>query len=68
MLPNVFRKLADSIRTGEPHPLAASTAITVMEIVMAAYESARLGRRLELPLKQDRFPLDIMLESAVTSP
>ncbi|WP_308636365.1 Gfo/Idh/MocA family protein [Paenibacillus silvisoli] len=68
VLPNVFRKLAVSIRTGEPHPLAASTAIKVMEVVMAAYESARLGRRLELPLKQDRFPLDIMLESAVTAP
>ncbi|RAP73663.1 Gfo/Idh/MocA family protein [Paenibacillus montanisoli] len=68
VLPGVFRKLADSIRTGEPHPLAASTALRVMEIVMAAYESARLGRRLELPLQQDRFPLDLMLEGAVTAP
>ncbi|MBP3964730.1 Gfo/Idh/MocA family protein [Paenibacillus lignilyticus] len=67
-LPGVFRQLAISMHTGAHHPLAASIAIDVMEVVMAAYESARLGRRIDLPLQQDRFPLDMMLEGAVTAP
>ncbi|MBB6733544.1 Gfo/Idh/MocA family protein [Cohnella zeiphila] len=59
-LPGVFRSFAHSLRTGEPHPLDASVAMRTMEVVMAAYESARLGERIELPLRQDRFPLDLM--------
>lgn len=64
-LPGVFRRFAESLRTGEPHPLNAATALNVMEVVMAAYESARLGKRIELPLQQDRYPLDILLENGV---
>ncbi|MBB3128439.1 putative dehydrogenase [Paenibacillus rhizosphaerae] len=58
----VFHAFAQTVRTGATHPLDAGIAIRTHEIVMAAYESARLGRRIELPLDQERFPLDIMLE------
>ena len=59
-LPGVFRRFAESLRTGAPHPLDAGAALRTMEVVIAAYESARLGERVELPLRQDRFPLDLM--------
>jgi len=29
-------------------------------VVMAVYESARLRAKLALPLRQDRFPLELM--------
>jgi len=61
-LQGVFHAFAETVRSGAPHPLDGATAIRTQEIVMAAYESARLGKRIELPLAQERFPLDIMLE------
>ena len=30
---------------------------------MAIYESARLHRRVRLPLEQERFPLELMIET-----
>ena len=57
--------LAQTIRTGEPHPLAGESALKVQEIVMAIYESARLHQRLELPLQQMRYPLEIMIEDGL---
>lgn len=35
-------------------------ALRGFEVVMAFYESARLDARLELPLKQERYPLALM--------
>ena len=60
-----FTRLAHTIRSGEPHPLAGESALKVQEIVMAIYESARLHQRLELPLQQMRYPLEIMIEDGL---
>lgn len=59
----IFTWFADAIHTGrEDHPLRGESALKDQEIVMAIYESARLRQRLDLPLNQDRFPLEIMIE------
>jgi UDP-N-acetyl-2-amino-2-deoxyglucuronate dehydrogenase len=47
---------------GGDHPLSVERALRGLEILMAIYESARLRTRIELPLQQDRFPLEIMIE------
>ena len=55
--------LAEMITTGCTHPMDGDNALRTHEIVMAIFESARLHSRLDFPLKQDRFPLDMMIES-----
>jgi predicted dehydrogenase len=57
-----YRLLAKSILEGVPSPLDGTNALRGFEILMAAYESARLNRRLSLPIDQDIFPLDLMIE------
>lgn len=44
------------------HPLSGESALKDQEVVMAIYESSRLRQRIEFPLQQDRFPLEIMIE------
>lgn len=58
-----FRLLARTIEQDDPHPLSGASALKVQEVVMAIYESARLRQRIELPLQQPRFPLEIMVEN-----
>lgn len=57
-----FAAFLASIYHGTPHHLDGNSGLKDMEIVMAIYESARTHQRLELPLSQDRFPLEIMVE------
>jgi predicted dehydrogenase len=57
-----YRLLAASLREGADHPMAGATALKGFEVLMAIYESARLSKRIALPLQQDRFPLDLMIE------
>jgi predicted dehydrogenase len=57
-----YRLLAKAIREGSPSPLDGANALRGFEVIMAAYESARLNRRLILPVEQERFPLDLMIE------
>lgn len=58
-----YTLLARNLRAGgEDHPLAITRAMQGMEILMAIFESARRRSRIELPLQQDRFPLEIMIE------
>lgn len=61
-IPGGYKLLAKSIREGCPHPMSGDNSIRGFEIVMAVYESARLNRKLYLPLQQDRFPLELMIE------
>lgn len=56
-------EFANLIEQGGDHPMDGDNAIRTQEIVMAAFESARTHSRITFPLKQDRFPLDIMLET-----
>ena len=57
-----LRGMARMLREGGTHPMAGDVALRGFEVLMAVYESARLHRKLALPLEQDRFPLDLMLE------
>lgn len=58
-----YRLLAASLRTGCEHPLSGEKALLGMELMMAIFESARLRRKIDLPLVQERHPLEIMLEN-----
>ena len=55
--------LAQMIREGVGHSMDGDNALKTQELVMAVYESARLRDRVVFPLRQDRFPLDILLEN-----
>jgi len=57
-----LRQFSRMILHGEGHPLSGDSALKDLEICMAIYESARLRNRIELPLNQPRFPLDILIE------
>lgn len=57
-----FRAMASLIREGGDHPMAGHVALRGFEILMAIYESARLHEKTALPLAQERFPLELMLE------
>lgn len=57
----VYRQLALMIWHGEDHPCAGEKALRGLEILMAAYESARCRRKISLPITQDAFPLELML-------
>lgn len=57
-----YRLFAEAIRTGADHPMAGAVALKGFEVLMAIYESARVSKRIRLPLEQDRFPLDLMIE------
>lgn len=63
-----YAQFALMVREGAGHPLNGESALADLEVIMAIFESARLRRKLELPLRQDRFPLDLMLDEDVTPP
>lgn len=58
-----FHQFAQMILHGADHPLSGASGFKDLELVMAIYESARLHARLPLPLQQERFPLELMLEA-----
>ena len=57
------RQFARMILGGEPHPLGGDSALADQEIVMAVHESARLRAPVALPLAQERYPLELMIEA-----
>lgn len=60
-IPEAYRRLALTLRTGEPHPMSGAVALKGFEVLMAIYESARQGRPVDLPLAQEAFPLELMM-------
>lgn len=58
-----LQQFARTIWEGTPHPLSGHSGLKDLEIIMAIFESARLRKKIELPLQQLRFPLEIMIES-----
>jgi hypothetical protein len=58
-----YQLLAKMVREGVEieHPLSAEKALKGFEVVMAVYESARLHKRIRLPLEQEKFPLELMM-------
>lgn len=63
-----YRRFAEAIRDGPPHPMNGEIALRGFEALMAIYESARLHRKITLPLQQDRFPLELMIEEGRWEP
>lgn len=57
-----YQAMIAEYETGTPSPLKGAIALKGFETVMALYESARINRKVTLPLKQDRFPLELMFE------
>ncbi len=58
-----YRLFADTMQHGTAHPMNGDIALQGFEVLMAIYESARLHRKLTLPLPQDRFPLELMIKA-----
>lgn len=57
-------ELLRTLEDGHTHPLDGRNARTTLEILMAAFESARLGRLVPLPLENRANPLEQMLADA----
>ncbi len=57
-----YQAMARSVHEGTPHPMSGESALAGFEVLMAVYESARLNKRIELPLQQDEFPLKLMID------
>ena len=45
-----YRRFARMILEGAEHPMSGEMALRGFDVVMAVYESARLGRKVRLPL------------------
>ena len=58
----VIQAILDSLETGKPHILEASSARATLEVLMAAYESSRRRKIVELPLEVPENPLFDMLD------
>lgn len=58
----VIQAMLDSIETGVPHTLEASSARATLEVLMATYESSRRRAVVELPLEVSENPLFDMLD------
>ncbi len=54
-----YEDIHRALTTGAPTRIDASEALRGLEIIMAAYESARLRRMVDLPLAQEAFPLEV---------
>lgn len=62
-----YQLLAKMLKEGVDkvdHPLSGEKALRGFEVVMAVYESARLHKRVHLPLQQEKFPLELMVTKA----
>ncbi|MBM7565529.1 Gfo/Idh/MocA family protein [Paenibacillus sacheonensis] len=59
---DAFRAMAASIRGGTPHPMSGASALAGLEALMAIFESARRHAPMTLPLAEERFPLEAMID------
>jgi len=58
-----YRRFAGMILEGLPHPLSGESALKGLEILMGIFESARTHTKVSLPLRQERFPLQLMIDA-----
>ncbi len=56
--------LLDCLESGETHPLNGENARAALEILMAAYESSRIRRIVQLPLENKENPFETILAGA----
>jgi predicted dehydrogenase len=59
---HAHKLFAETVLNGAEHPMSMAKAMKGFEVVMAIYESARLNARIEFPLLQEEFPLDLMIK------
>jgi predicted dehydrogenase len=57
-----YEQFARMILEGADHPLCGASALKDLELVMAIYESSRLRDKIDLPLQQEQFPLQVMID------
>jgi UDP-N-acetyl-2-amino-2-deoxyglucuronate dehydrogenase len=57
-----YRQFARMMRAGGDHPLSGDSSLKDQEVIMAIHESARTHRRIDLPLKQDAYPLPMLVD------
>jgi len=62
-LREAHRLAAETLLNGSDHPMDISYALPGFEVIMALFESARLRSRLNLPISQMEYPLDVMLRN-----
>jgi len=55
-----YEDIHRALTTGSDTRIDASEALRGLEIIMAAYESARLGRAVSFPIEQEALPLDLV--------
>jgi hypothetical protein len=53
--------LLNVLEHGGTHPLDGRSARAGHEIMMAIFESSRRRARIDLPLQEPRYPLDVMI-------
>ncbi len=58
----VMQTMLESLETGVPHTLDASSARATLEVLMSAYESSRRREVIELPMEVSENPLFDMLD------
>ncbi len=56
-----YEDIHRALTTGAATRIDASEALRGLELIVAAYESARLGRMLDFPVLQEQFPLECPL-------
>lgn len=59
---DVFRQFAAMIHGGASHPMSGDRAIRSLELLLGIFESARVNGKITLPLQQDRYPLELLIE------
>lgn len=60
---DAYRRFAQSVRTGELHPMNGRVGLRAIEIALGVFESARLRAPVTFPLTQLRHPLDLLIET-----
>jgi len=58
----VYKEFYLNITENKPHTLSVENALKTQEIIMGAYESARLRKQLQFPIEQKKFPLQLMVD------
>ena len=59
----LVQAMLETLETGVPHTLEASSARDTLEVIMAVYESSRSREVVELPLNVPENPLFDMLDN-----
>lgn len=62
LMQQIFRMFHDSITQGTPHPMSGASALKGHEILSAIHESSRRRAKIALPLAEEHFALQRMID------